>query len=152
MLLKSHRSRAGLAVLMSCCPLLVAAAASAAQVDTAAAGPRPPVAPAKEAPKPAPEMLSETHHTVTIGGRVVHYRALAGDLLVGGEAKEPRARMFYVAYLVEGGANIELHEYESGHMMYLHQPSLARLKADLAAFYAAAKAPAGPAGTTPRHP
>src|SRR5262249_20109918 len=35
-------------------------------------------------------------------------------------------------------ANVALHEYESGHMIYLHEPSLVRLKADLAAFYAEA--------------
>ncbi len=39
-------------------------------------------------------------------------------------------------------ANIRLAYYEAGHMMYVHQPSLARLKADLAAFVAAA-VPAG---------
>jgi carboxypeptidase C (cathepsin A) len=32
--------------------------------------------------------------------------------------------------------NVRLTYYEAGHMMYLHPPSLAKLKADLAAFYA----------------
>lgn len=32
--------------------------------------------------------------------------------------------------------NVRLAEYEAGHMMYIHAPSLARLKADLAAFLA----------------
>ncbi len=32
-------------------------------------------------------------------------------------------------------ANIRVEEYESGHMMYLHGPSLAKLKADVAAFF-----------------
>jgi carboxypeptidase C (cathepsin A) len=31
-------------------------------------------------------------------------------------------------------ANISMHYYEAGHMMYVHLPSLAQLKADLAAF------------------
>lgn len=31
--------------------------------------------------------------------------------------------------------NVAFHEYEGGHMMYLHKPSLAELKGDLAAFY-----------------
>lgn len=35
-------------------------------------------------------------------------------------------------------ANITLAYYEAGHMMYIHQPSLARQKADLAAFIASA--------------
>ena len=35
-------------------------------------------------------------------------------------------------------ANITFRLYEGGHMMYMHQPSLDKLKADLAAFYGAA--------------
>jgi len=54
-----------------------------------------------EAAKPA-ETLSESRHTATIGGQTLRYRALAGDLLVGDDGKGPKARMFYVAYLLEG--------------------------------------------------
>lgn len=70
--------------------LLLAAALSA--------GETPP-----ETAKPAPvsETLSETRHTLTVGGQTIRYRALAGDLLVGEEGK-PKARLFYVAYLAEG--------------------------------------------------
>jgi carboxypeptidase C (cathepsin A) len=32
-------------------------------------------------------------------------------------------------------SNVRIHHYDAGHMMYIHQPSLAQLKADLAAFY-----------------
>jgi carboxypeptidase C (cathepsin A) len=37
---------------------------------------------------------------------------------------------------IEAGlqSNISIHYYEAGHMMYVHLPSLAQLKADLAAF------------------
>jgi carboxypeptidase C (cathepsin A) len=35
-------------------------------------------------------------------------------------------------------ANVTLREYEAGHMMYVHQPSLARMKQDLAEFLRAA--------------
>jgi carboxypeptidase C (cathepsin A) len=38
--------------------------------------------------------------------------------------------------------NISLHYYEAGHMMYIHQPSLAQLRADLAAFVQGAVPPA----------
>ena len=31
--------------------------------------------------------------------------------------------------------NYETHYYEAGHMMYLHKPSIEKLKADLDAFY-----------------
>jgi carboxypeptidase C (cathepsin A) len=34
--------------------------------------------------------------------------------------------------------NIEMSFYEAGHMMYVHQPSLHKLKAELAGFIAAA--------------
>nr|MBA3469309.1 peptidase S10 [Herpetosiphonaceae bacterium] len=34
--------------------------------------------------------------------------------------------------------NIAVAHYAAGHMMYIHQPSLAQLKADLAAFIATA--------------
>ena len=37
--------------------------------------------------------------------------------------------------------NITIAEYEAGHMMYLHAPSLAKLKADVAAFMASDPAP-----------
>jgi carboxypeptidase C (cathepsin A) len=35
-------------------------------------------------------------------------------------------------------ANLILHYYEAGHMMYIHLPSLAKLRADLAGFMAGA--------------
>ncbi len=38
--------------------------------------------------------------------------------------------------------NLHLYYYEAGHMMYIHQPSLAQLRADLAAFVHAALPPA----------
>ncbi|MEZ6243845.1 MAG: hypothetical protein R3B57_12480 [Phycisphaerales bacterium] len=37
--------------------------------------------------------------------------------------------------------NIQVHEYEAGHMMYIHRPSLEKLRGDLDAFYDAAMAP-----------
>ncbi|HZF13924.1 MAG TPA: peptidase S10 [Thermoanaerobaculia bacterium] len=69
-----------------------------------------PLARAEEKPAPPPEpaaakpveTLSETHHTATIGGQTVRYRALAGDILLGDDGKNPKVRMFYVAYLKEG--------------------------------------------------
>jgi carboxypeptidase C (cathepsin A) len=37
-------------------------------------------------------------------------------------------------------ANVTLTYYPAGHMMYIHSPSLVRLKEDMAAFYATATA------------
>lgn len=55
----------------------------------------------KEAPpaKLSEEMLVETSHTMTVGGRSLDYRAVAGELALSDEAGKPKARMFYVAYL-----------------------------------------------------
>ncbi len=61
--------------------------------------------PPPDAPKPT-ETLSETHHTATIGGHTIRYRALAGEMLIGDEGKPPKAKMFYVAYLAEGASAV----------------------------------------------
>lgn len=47
-----------------------------------------------------PDEPSVTYHTVTLDGQPVHYQATAGTILhVSSDSKrEPRARMFYVAY------------------------------------------------------
>ncbi|HEY0784064.1 MAG TPA: peptidase S10, partial [Thermoanaerobaculia bacterium] len=75
--------------------LLFAVPAAFAQPSSPSAAP-----PTPDAAKPA-ETLSETHHTLTVGGKTIRYRALAGDILIGADDK-PKARMFYVAYLAEG--------------------------------------------------
>jgi len=75
-------------------------AVAAEPSSSGASGAQPESGKAAEATKPV-ETLSETHHTATLGGRTLHYRALAGDLLIGDDGKGPKARMFYVAYLLE---------------------------------------------------
>lgn len=77
-------------------PWSPAAAQHAPRVQHAPAAPDE-----KEAgpPRPVPEMLVETSHTATIGGRPIAYKALAGELGLADEAGKPKARMFYVAYL-----------------------------------------------------
>ena len=44
----------------------------------------------------------------------------------------------------EARAQVRVTEYEAGHMMYIHEPSLARFTSDAAAFVRAATAPAAP--------
>ena len=46
----------------------------------------------------------------------------------------------HIALEPELRANVSMGFYEAGHMMYVHVPSLARLKADLGAFVTAAVA------------
>jgi len=54
------------------------------------------------------DTLSERSHSMTIGGRALAYRALAGDLVLSDEAGKPKARMFYVAYLKDTKKGEEL--------------------------------------------
>ncbi len=49
-----------------------------------------------------PEKTSTTHHDITLGGRVIHYTATAGTLLIHGDDDKPYGSMFYVAYTEDG--------------------------------------------------
>lgn len=59
-----------------------------------------------EAPEFKPEfpkeILSETKHTVTIGGTAVTYKATAGNILMKEEVGKPKASFFFIAYTKEG--------------------------------------------------
>ena len=51
------------------------------------------------APAPVPkERAVSTQHSVTIGGRTIHYTATAGTILLRNKKNQPTASMFYVAY------------------------------------------------------
>lgn len=41
----------------------------------------------------------------------------------------------------ERAANVTMQRYEAGHMMYLHEPSLAKMKADLVTFFSSLRTP-----------
>lgn len=49
-----------------------------------------------------PETNSTTKHDLTVGGRVIHYTATAGNLLIRDEQSKPNASIFYVAYTEDG--------------------------------------------------
>lgn len=53
-------------------------------------------------PEPPPERLSTTRHEVTIGGRQVAYRAVAGTYNLKDDKGKVTASLFYVAYTKEG--------------------------------------------------
>ncbi len=78
----------------------------AAQLSFAQAPAREAAAPVpKEEKKPAPippEHSSVTKHDLTLGGRVIHYTATAGTLLINGEENKPYGSFFYVAYTEDG--------------------------------------------------
>lgn len=79
-------------------------------------GQRPPAAPATSEtaeqraappaqPKPVPpEKSSITEHDLSLGGKTLHYKATAGNLLIEGD-DGPNASVFYVAYMLTGVAD-----------------------------------------------
>lgn len=48
------------------------------------------------------EIISETRHSVNIGGQTVSYKATAANLLLKDETGKPKANIFYIAYVKEG--------------------------------------------------
>jgi carboxypeptidase C (cathepsin A) len=55
----------------------------------------------KQAPIP-PEKTSVTRHDMTLDGKVIHYTATAGTLLIHGDDDKPYGSIFYVAYTEDG--------------------------------------------------
>ncbi len=51
-----------------------------------------------------PEKSSVTHHDLTLDGKVLHYTATAGTLLIKDEDDKPYGSIFYVAYTLDGAA------------------------------------------------
>lgn len=47
------------------------------------------------------EDVSETNHSVTINGVELHYKAIAGNLILKNENDNPKASIFYIAYFKE---------------------------------------------------
>jgi len=61
-----------------------------------------PSEPRKEKGKEPEEKRVETEHTVTIAGRKISYKAVAGTILLRDEEEKPTASIFYIAYTREG--------------------------------------------------
>jgi carboxypeptidase C (cathepsin A) len=61
---------------------------------------------AKEKSKEPEEKKVESHHTLTIGGKVIKYVATAGTYLLRDEDDKPTASIFYIAYTREDGTNL----------------------------------------------
>ena len=51
------------------------------------------------------EEFSETTHQITINGKVINYKAIAGTLLLKNEKCEPKASIFFISYTKEGEEN-----------------------------------------------
>lgn len=55
----------------------------------------------KEPPIP-PEKTVVTHHDITLSGKILHYTATAGTLLIRDDEDKPYGSIFYVAYTLDG--------------------------------------------------
>jgi carboxypeptidase C (cathepsin A) len=61
----------------------------------------------ERAPTPVPpEKNSVTEHDLSLGGKVIHYTATAGNLLINGDDEQPNASVFYVAYTMNGVSDL----------------------------------------------
>ncbi len=85
---------------------LLLSAALAGCFPAAALAHAKPATPAAPSPNPAqfwttPHTVT-THGSVTVGGRVIHYTAKAGTLILRDKADKPTGEMFYVAYFKNG--------------------------------------------------
>lgn len=49
-----------------------------------------------------PETAAVTRHDLQVGGRIVHYTATAGNLLIADDKEKPNASIFYAAYTEDG--------------------------------------------------
>jgi carboxypeptidase C (cathepsin A) len=64
-------------------------------------GDRPPQKPEEAAPV---ERSSVTEHQMTVDGKVLHYTATAGTLLIRDQDDKPYGSLFYVAYTLDGAS------------------------------------------------
>jgi len=71
-------------------------------VPAYAATAAPKASPAAVAPVPPSVPDAVTQHTIVLGGKTFPYTARAGTITLNDRAGEPTARMFYVAYTLDG--------------------------------------------------
>ncbi len=118
----------------------------------------------KKEEKPIPvDNLVESKHTLTIDGGDLKYTVVTGTMVLKeetaerekeAEGKKPKTQVFVANGYYDLGTpyfaseytfnhlgldeslrdNISMSYYEAGHMMYIHMPSLAEIKRDLAKF------------------
>jgi len=85
--------------------LVLLCGGAASGQEKPADGDKKPAAEAKELPIPA-ETTAVTQHQESVGGRMIHYTATAGNLLISkddhDEAEKPYHSVFYVAYTEDG--------------------------------------------------
>jgi len=103
---------------------------------------------AKKDEKPVPpEKTTQSHGSVDVGGRTVHYTATAGNVLIRDDKGDANASVFYVAYTAEdskGGQRPVTFFYNGGpgsSSVWLHMGSLAPVRVESASAGATAPPP-----------
>ncbi len=102
--------------------MLALVALSCACVVPAFAADPPPAAP--QPPSQTPDAV--THHTIVVGGKPLAYTARAGTIELRDDKEQPTARIFYVAYTVDGAQRPVTFLYNGGpgsSTMWLHMGS-----------------------------
>lgn len=84
------------------------------------------------APPPRPISDAVTHHVVNVGGLAIPYTARAGTISLKNDKERVTARMFYVAYTKDGGANRPVTFFYNGgpgsSSVWLHMGSFAPVR------------------------
>ena len=52
------------------------------------------------------EIVSETKHSIKIGGQTISYRAIAANMVLKEETGKPKANIFYIAYVKDGVSDL----------------------------------------------
>jgi len=108
-------------------------------VPAYAATAAPKASPAAVAPVPPSVPDAVTQHTIVLGGKTFPYTARAGTITLNDRAGEPTARMFYVAYTLDGAKAADrpvTFLYNGGpgsSSMWLHMGSIGPVRIDAGA-------------------
>lgn len=84
------------------CTVLAFALGASYSAPVAAAGKPPSKAAAQKMHVPGKTPDAVTQHTIAVNGKTLKYTARAGTITLRNSAQQPTARMFYVAYTLDG--------------------------------------------------
>jgi carboxypeptidase C (cathepsin A) len=110
---------------------VVALLLSACQSPAFAAGAAPAPSADVAVPPEIPDAIS--HHTLLVGGKPLAYTARAGTITLRNDQDQPTARIFYVAYTVEGSHRPVTFLYNGGpgsSTMWLHMGSFGPMRVE----------------------
>ncbi len=126
--------------------LAVCASTALAAADSAKPSPEAAAIEAETARAPVNETVHASHHSVSVDGKVIGYKATAGTLTLRDDDGKPVASMFYVAYVADGGRTDRpvTFLYNGGPgsaSLWLHMASVAPIRVETASPKATGPAP-----------